>query len=127
MRSRVACGEERPGTSFSTTEMVAGFNPRYSANCFRPMGSFLEGGFFFMRSIFGRGHTPDAMTLRWQRGCTSRRECASAPECTLCLARLENSRLWGLSYRKGRGFEYAVKISCWLRWLRPPSPKDDRP
>src|ERR1035437_1141581 len=51
MRSRVACGMERPGTSFSTTEMVAGFNSRCSANCFSPMVSFLDPGFFFIGSF----------------------------------------------------------------------------
>src|ERR1700733_13829681 len=38
MRSRVACGIERPGTSFNTTEMVAGLNPRCSANVFKLAG-----------------------------------------------------------------------------------------
>src|SRR5215467_4611433 len=35
MRSRVTCGIERPGTSFSTTETVAGFRPKWAANFFR--------------------------------------------------------------------------------------------
>src|ERR1019366_7029632 len=46
MRSRVACGIERPGTSFSTTDTVAGFKLKYSASFFKLMGRS-GGGFFF--------------------------------------------------------------------------------
>src|SRR5271155_5556990 len=45
---------ERPGTSLRTTEIVAGFKPRYSASCFSPVGSFLGGGIFFMELICPR-------------------------------------------------------------------------
>src|SRR5258707_7372979 len=67
MRSLVAWGMERPGTSFRTTETVAGFNPRCSASFFRLMRSFLAGGFFpksrfFLsrppRVHFGRRNAP---------------------------------------------------------------------
>src|SRR5258708_18065741 len=67
MRSLVAWGMERPGTSFRTTETVAGFNPKCSASFFRLMRSFLAGGFFpksrfFLfrppRVHFGRRNAP---------------------------------------------------------------------
>src|SRR5215469_5136105 len=45
MRSRVACGIDRPGTSLRTTETVAGFNPRCSASCLRLMPLDFARGF----------------------------------------------------------------------------------
>jgi hypothetical protein len=57
-------GMERPGTSFRSTETVAGFNPRCSASLFRSMRSFLAGG-FFPKSRFFLSRPP--------HGCLARR------------------------------------------------------
>src|SRR5215469_15841772 len=37
IRSRVACEIDRPGTSFRTTETVAGCSPKCSASFFKPV------------------------------------------------------------------------------------------
>src|SRR5258708_6033862 len=67
MRSLVGWGMERPGTSFRTTETVAGFNPKCSPSFFRLILSFPAGGFFpksrfFLsrppRVHFGRRNAP---------------------------------------------------------------------
>src|ERR1700732_5358332 len=42
MRSRVAWGMFRPGTSLSTTETVAGFKPKCCASFFKLVGLLLD-------------------------------------------------------------------------------------
>src|SRR6202022_3061126 len=50
MRSRVAWGMERPGTSLRTTETVAGLRSRYFASVLRLMGPSIGGRFRFIET-----------------------------------------------------------------------------
>src|ERR1700730_8129988 len=50
MRSRVAWGMERPGTSLRTTETVAGLRPRYFASVLRLMGPSIGCRFRFIET-----------------------------------------------------------------------------